>query len=385
MRIGVAALGNLAEDTGGRNYIEHFFRHLPKVGSAHTFVLFISQGQRLKLHEQVLAAAEVIEINAGDSSLQKVFGEQVLLRKYIREHAIDIMYFPGNFATYMCPVPYVLNIRGMAHYYGSKYGVGLTRRVIRQAIMPSSARFATMIITPSEDIRTDVIRFLGVAREKTIVIPHGVDMSLFSPLYAEDPRGNVILERFGLQPRKYFLYVSALWRYKNQDKLIAAFEMLKAQMPSELKLVLAGKGTGVESEYLRELEELRRRSDVADDVIMTGQLLQSDLKYLYANASAFVFPSSYESFGNPIFEAWASEIPVATSNVHSFPEIVADAGLLFNPSDIGEIASAMKRLVSDPELRARLIQRGSDRVREFSWEKCIRRTLSVLEGVRQPR
>ena len=118
-----------------------------------------------------------------------------------------------------------------------------------------------------------------------------------------------------------------------------------------------------------------------DLVIFTGGLPQSDLRYLYAHARAFVFPSSYESFGNPIFEAWTSGIPIAVSNVHSFPEIAGDAALFFDPNDVKDITDKITMLLSEPELAKTLIERGSERVKSFTWEAAITRTLSLLENV----
>ena len=117
--------------------------------------------------------------NSKRTPLHKVFGEQVKLPSLIRASKVDVMYFPGNFASYACPVPYVLNIRAVPHYYGDAYGVDRTRRIMRKLLMPFSAKRAAKIITPSEDIKKDVVRFVGVAPDKIEVIAHGVDTSLF--------------------------------------------------------------------------------------------------------------------------------------------------------------------------------------------------------------
>jgi glycosyltransferase involved in cell wall biosynthesis len=385
MRIGVASLGRLSEDTGGRNYIENFVRHLPEVNEAgHEITLFLSEGESEPLRDNARKAnITLIEIaNTKRTPLHKVFGEQFLLPNYIRKTKQDVMYFPGNFAPARCPVPYVLNIRAVAHYYGSKYGVNLPRRIMRKMLMPPSAKNAARIITPSEDIRRDVVRFAKVPAEKITVIHHGVDIALFAKENKQESIGSDILNKYNISSEQYLLYVSALWRYKNQDKLIRAFA--KADLPKEMKLVLAGKGTGTSDIYIKELMSLPQQLGIQDQVIITGPLLQTDLKYLYAHATALVFPSSYESFGNPLFEAWASHIPVAASNRHSFPEIVADAGLLFNPQNEVDIIKSLELIVHDEPLRTRLVERGNARVQEFTWQKCLKRTLSLIESVSQP-
>jgi glycosyltransferase involved in cell wall biosynthesis len=345
-------------------------------------VLFLSddEASRLNLGEH---PPEIVSIpNTNGSSFRKVYGEQILLPRAIRDAKVDRMYFPGNFASYDCPVPYVLNIRAVAHYYGKQYGIDFKRRLIRKLIMPFSARRAARIITPSNDLKADVIRFTGAEAEKIKVIPHGVDISLFDgEANRQDPTGLEVLARFDLTPDKYLLYVSALWRYKNQDKLIRAHaELVRAKL-IDLPLVIAGVGTGTEAEYIKELFALPEKLDTQGLVRFTGQLRQADLRFLYAHARAFIFPSSYESFGNPIFEAWASGIPIATSNVHSFPEVVGDAGILFDPMNEEQMQLAILTVSNDNEVRKNLIELGLGRVQEFSWEQCVRRTLSVLEGV----
>src|SRR5438067_2035501 len=117
MTIGVAAIGRVSEDTGGRNYLEHFLPAFLKAAERDPSIrikLFLSTGEREKL--TLPSGIDVIEIplSAG-SPILKVFGEQILLPPAIRLAHVDIMYFPGNMAPYTMPVPYILNIRATAH------------------------------------------------------------------------------------------------------------------------------------------------------------------------------------------------------------------------------------------------------------------------------
>ena len=387
MNVGISALGHLSEDTGGKNYIVHFFRELAREHHDHHFTLFLSSGERPKLGIEPTDWLSIIEIpGSSRTPLHKVAAEQFRLPRYIQRAKIDIMYYPGNFVSLFSHVPAIVNIRAVAHCYGAKYGIRGVRRFIRSLLMPRSARKAKAIITPSEDIKLDVIRFMHIAEKKIHVIPHGVDTSLFNGGKNRDNNDSrIALNKFGLYPNKYILYVSALWRYKNQDKLIRAHAELVTQGFSDLKLVIVGRGTGTEEKYLNEIYSLPKRLGTDSLVIFTGSVPQSELRYLYANARAFVFPSAYESFGNPIFEAWASGIPIAASNVHSFPEIIGEgdraAGLLFDPTNISEITESIARLLEDKELSSKLIQRGRGNVKRFTWEACVGRTLFLIERV----
>ena len=191
------------------------------------------------------------------------------------------------------------------------------------------------------------------------------------------------MKKYDLLSGEYLLYVSALWQYKNQDKLIEAHARVMKKLGRNIALVIAGKGTGNDTVYLDRLKSLPAELGTQGSVRFTGQLKQDELRFLYAHASAFIFPSSYESFGNPIFESWASGIPIATSNVHSFPEIVGDAGILFDPNAPDDFDRALEQILSDQNLRKMLIAKGLQRVEAFTWERCVMRTLSLLEGVRR--
>jgi glycosyltransferase involved in cell wall biosynthesis len=385
MRIGIAALGRVTEDTGGKNYIVHFIRELERLRPPHLFVLFLSEEEpeALGLHES--DAIHIVTVpNSRRTPLHKVFGEQLRLPRYIAREKIDVMYYPGNFTSLFSNVTSVVNIRSTAHFYGARYGIRGIRRVIRSLLMPASARKARAVITPSEDIKRDIVRHSGIRANKVHVIPHGVDLTLFDGARnRRAPEGMEALERYGLAAGEYLLYVSALWRYKRQDQLIRAHAELVQNGFPELKLVLAGMGTGVEQKYLDELYALPKQLGTEKFVVFTGGLPQTELRYLYAHARALLFPSSYESFGNPIFEAWASGIPVAVSNVHSFPEIAGKAALFFNPDDVNDMRDKISQLLSEPGLAEMLVERGAERVKMFTWSASAMRTLSLLENVNQ--
>jgi len=382
MKIGIAAIGRLSEDTGGKNYIVHFVRGIEQMRPPHSFVLFVSDGEASKLGIEESEILKIVTIrNSSRTPLHKVFAEQIKLPRYIAHQNIDVMYYPGNFVSLFSAVSAVVNIRSMAHCYPN-YGVSGMRRIVRSIFMAPSAHKARAVITPSEDIKRDVIRFTKIDGAKIHVIPHGVDITLFDGVQNRNStEGEAVLKRYHLTPGNYLLYVSALWRYKRQDQLIRAHAELVKQGFSDLKLVIVGKGTGTDKNYLDEIYSLPKSLGTDGLVVFTGALPQSDLRYLYANARAFVFPSSYESFGNPIFEAWAIGIPIAVSNVHSFPDIAGDAALFFDPNDVRDIRDKILRLLSEAELAQMLIQRGKERVKSFTWEATITRTLSLLEHV----
>src|SRR5213075_3252929 len=112
-----------------------------------------------------------------------------------------------------------------------------------------------------------------------------------------------------------------------------------------------------------------------------GFVPDKTLAVLYRLARVFVFPSLYEGFGFPPLEAMACGTPVITSNVSSLPEVVGDAALLIDPLDPTAIAQAIRRVLMDSDLRDDLRQRGLRRVKDFSWERSVRRVREIYEEV----
>jgi alpha-1,3-rhamnosyl/mannosyltransferase len=90
-----------------------------------------------------------------------------------------------------------------------------------------------------------------------------------------------------------------------------------------------------------------------------------------------VFTSRYEGFGMTVLEAMARGVPVACSRASAIPDVAGDAALLFDPESVEEIAAAIRSLLDDPQLRARLSDAGRRRAAEFSWERTARETVET--------
>jgi hypothetical protein len=158
------------------------------------------------------------------------------------------------------------------------------------------------------------------------------------------------------------LYPANFWRHKNHEMLLAAFGMHRARHPeSAMKLVL----TGAPSARRDDLMDAARRMGLADWVSFPGHLPEAEFAGLLAGATAMIFPSLYEGFGMPVLEAMAAGVPVLASNLTSVPEIAGGAALLFDPRRPSEIADAIARIEGEPALRAELIAKGRERVRNF--------------------
>ena len=117
-------------------------------------------------------------------------------------------------------------------------------------------------------------------------------------------------------------------------------------------------------------------------ILVLDFVSDADLAYLYEQAQCLVLPSLYEGFGIPVVEALAHGCLVVVSNTSSLPEVAGDAGIYINPENVDDIArGTCEALQLKPEQRRDLIQRGQEQIKKFSWEKCAKKTLEVLNSM----
>jgi glycosyltransferase involved in cell wall biosynthesis len=242
-----------------------------------------------------------------------------------------------------------------------------------------NVRQARHIIAISGATRDDIVAHYGTDPAKITVIYPGVNEEV---VRVEDA-GHIqsVRLRYSL-PATYLLYVGTLHPRKNLARLVRAFGTVLKTWPSTAgepsSLVLAGKKGWLYDEIFREVRTL----GLEGRVFFPGYVPQGDLPALMSGARAFVYPSFFEGFGFPILEAMACGTPVVCSRASCLPEVAGDAAWLIDPRDEADLARGMERVLSDETLRAELVERGRRRVAGFTWERCARETLAVLERVR---
>jgi alpha-1,3-rhamnosyl/mannosyltransferase len=175
----------------------------------------------------------------------------------------------------------------------------------------------------------------------------------------------------------YYLFVGILQPRKNLERVLQAHDTLPAELRRERPLVVVGKA-GWRCEAL--LEKLMVKVASGEAYWLNDVHGITELRHLYAGAGVFVFPSLYEGFGLPVLEAFASGVPVVTSNTTSLPEVSAGVGFEVDPASVEEISFAMERALLDDE-RAWRIPAGRQRAAGMGWDACVEGTLSVYRRV----
>jgi glycosyltransferase involved in cell wall biosynthesis len=295
-------------------------------------------------------------------------------------HPPDLLFVPSHVLPLAHPRRSVATVHDLGfHYYPEAHT--LSQNLYLRWSTRHNARAASRVLADSEATRRDLATFYRVPPEKVEVVYPGRDESL-APV-TEPAILAAIRARYGLQAR-YLLYVGTLHPRKNLVRLVQAFarllgqrETLAASQADGLQLVLAGKRGWLYDEIEAEV----RRLALGDRVVFTGYVPEADLPALLSGALAFVYPSLHEGFGLPLVEAMACAVPVVCSQTSSLPEVAGDAALLVDPLDVEGLAAALARVVSDAGLRQALVARGRQRAMRFSWARCARETLAVLEQV----
>ncbi|HVO66108.1 MAG TPA: glycosyltransferase family 1 protein, partial [Syntrophales bacterium] len=162
--------------------------------------------------------------------------------------------------------------------------------------------------------------------------------------------------------------------YKNFTGLLTAIHEIVSTNP-DVVLTVVG------PPFNEEENKLISRLKLTKHIEHYGHVGDRHLAKLYRCSIAFVYPSLHEGFGIPLLEAMSCGTPVVASNCSSFPEVVGDAGLLFDPKANGELTDILLLLLNRPAERDRLIAKGFERAKAFSWEKTVAQTVAVYRSL----
>jgi glycosyltransferase involved in cell wall biosynthesis len=245
---------------------------------------------------------------------------------------------------------------------------GPTERAIRRA---------RAVIVPSEWARRTLVEGGLGEPDRVHAVAHGVDARRFAPGRADPARAASLLPRLGGRP--YVLFVGHVGPRKNLPALRDAMTALAAHGLPHALVVAAGVAPGDPA------SDALRRGALAELPGAPGRVLalegadDGDLAAVLATAAALCLPSHAEGFGLPALEAMASGTPVVVSDRGALPEVVGDAGVVSAP-DPAALAAALRRVLEDPGLAARLGEAGRARALTMPWSRTADGWLEVLAG-----
>ena len=227
----------------------------------------------------------------------------------------------------------------------------------------------------SQSTKDDLCNHLGISENRVFVNHLAASPEIYYQ-EADRTRINYVKKKLKIPEGEYFLNVATLEPRKNLKFMLKCFKnvLRTPGIGKDYYLVLTGKEGWLIHDLLQKIY-----SDpvLKTKIIITGFVPNEFLSPLYSGALAFLFPSLYEGFGLPVLEAMQCGTPVITSNTSSLPEVVGDAGINIDPKSEDDLCQAMIDVISNSELRNSLSNRGIERAKLFSWEKCAERTVQA--------
>lgn len=385
--------------TGTENYSYQLLKALSKIDRKNQYIVYVRPGIDIETGWPKNFLFKEISWKRfwtqGGLALQTFTDQLDVL--FIPSHTLPVIRKPG------------LKTVVTVHDLGSEYLPAMhqiKQRLYLGFMQKYQLNSATKIIAVSKTTKDDLVKRIGIMPENVTVVYEGYDKEIFRPISALDRSSNYFLFVGTVQPRKnlervikafaivaarsvaknrsrdqvaHLRFVSRQTISRNRDKDVrstAPHFLADSNFAAPSLVIVGSKGW-----LSDEIYALPKKLNIEKRVKFLGYVPEKDLPALYSNAEALLFPSLFEGFGLPILEAQACGCPVITSNISSMPEIAGKEGaILVDPYSVDQIAEAMVQM-NDGRIRGELIKAGFENAKRFSWEKCAKETLGVLEEV----
>ncbi len=363
MRIGIdARLYNTGLGIG--RYIEKLITYLERIDHANEYIIFLRKDAYVNYHPAHSGFKKVLT----DIPWYSI-REQLEMPFFLARYKLDLVHFPHFNVPLYVGIPFIVTIHDliMVKFPLSATSAASTKHPFIHRIkyyfyrwvLSSACKRASKIITISQYVRNDLVRFLSTDPKKISVIYEA----------AEIPTREYAVDLPSLVKTPYLFYAGNAYPHKNLETLLEAFALLLHER-KDVYLVLCGQ----EDYFYRRILTRINEMSLEGKVIHLGLVSDDVLDVLYRNASLYVFPSYEEGFGLGGLEAMQRDIPVIASKSSCLGEIYGNAALYIDPSSSEDICQAMLRCINDISLRNDLIKKGKERVKQYSWEKTVVQT-----------
>lgn len=351
--------------TSTGRYIDKLIEYLNKLKPGFEIIL-LTKPHRTNYLKGIAPDFTVLEANYKEFT----FAEQLGFKKQLRSLKPDLVHFAKDHQPVLYHGTVITTMHDLTTIRFKNPDknplVFKCKQLVYRGVVKRVARKSTAILTGSQFVKQDLVEFTGVSPNKITVTYEAADAIEDSPEPIKE-----------LADKQFLMYIGRPTPHKNLERLIEAFSKLQAQHP-DLLLALAGKKDANYQRIENFVQKRRIKNIYFTDFVSEGQL-----RWLYEQCSAYVFPSLSEGFGLPGLEAMTHSAPVVSSNATCLPEVYGDAAHYFNPLDVQNMADAINEVLTDKNLRAELVQKGHQQVKKYSWQRMAQQTLAVYEKVLQ--
>lgn len=366
MRIGIDARFYGTKDTGIGRYVRSLILNLAKIDQENTYLIF--GGEEIKNEIIDFDNFVYIPLNTPKYSLR----EQLINPLVFLSYNLDLLHVPHFNAPLLYPKKIIVTIHDLIKHLsvGAKTSTHnplfyYLKHFAYKMLVNLVVQKAFKIITPSEFWKNYLQNYYHLPSNKIIVTYEGVDDTF---LIKKTQASANVLEKYALT-KPFIFYTGNLYPHKNIDLAVKAVGIFNKSHNHKLMLAIA---------CSRSI--FRDRYQPSTTLKVLGFVPDTDLTAIYKEALALVQPSFIEGFGLIGLEAMVAGLPVLSSSASCLPEIYADAALYFDPTKVEQLVENLHQILTNPQLRQELIQKGKKRAKLFTWSKTATQTLSVYRG-----
>jgi glycosyltransferase involved in cell wall biosynthesis len=311
------------------------------------------------------------------SIFHRALWQRFNLSQMAHNEGCDVLLIPGgSYAGNFTPVVTMsqnllpFEIRELLRY---GWSFATLKFLILRLIMSNSFRKSNGVIFLTKYACKAVLTVTGELDGQKCIIPHGVNSS-FNRL----PKSQYPISDYDNDNPYRILYVSTIDHYKHQWNVVEAIADLRNHgLPVVLDLV----GPAHKPALIRLNKVIDRLDSENNWVNYKGQIDFKDMNKLYFQSDLGVFASSCENMPNTLLETMASGLPIACSSLGPMPEVLENAGVFFDPEQVGSIVNALNKLIDSPQLRTKLSQSSHEYAQQYSWKRCANETFEFLNCI----
>lgn len=346
------------------------------------FEKFCENSQNFKLIPMSIIENKLSKFSRKIATLFDFKSPMLGIYNVIKENKIDILIDPTSSPIgFHLDLPYIVVIHDVMHkYYPDFPEYSLKKRILRDLTYKRAANHSQLVVVDSYQTKEDLVRFYKIEREKIKVIPSCISWYIYKYKDLEESSINEIINKYKI-PQKFIFYPAQFWHHKNHLRLIESLYLLKKKYNIKIPVIFVGTPKKDSKETFIKIMKMIDELGMVDQILCLGYLTEEEVVALYKRATALVFPSLIGPTNIPPLEAMALGTPVLCSDLFSMPKQIGDAGLLFDPFNIEDMAEKIYRILTDKNLRQELIQKGYERVKDMTLEKYTTQWKQVVEKI----
>ena len=377
MTIGIDFVGtNLS--SGTKSYNINFCEELNSLSLSSNIKIFFFKNYLKQINKNLNQNKKIqylVKPNFLSITFIRFIWMQLILPFELKLLGINKLYCPMNFSPILAKflnIKVVLCLHSNLPWVYFNYMPGnIIRNFITKKLMEISIHSCDLLIFNSFFAKKELENILNLSKKKIEVIYLGVNN-----IFLESSSEKNLISSFNYNDR-YIVSVMSCVRYHNIINILKAFKLLISDLKIDIKLVLVLQI--LDKKYFLEIKKFIRLNYMEKQIKIFSNLNINQLPRLYKSAELYVFTSYCEVFGLTSLEAMAKETPVAISNRSALPEINGDAAMYFNPDEVGEIKSSLKKILLDKNLNFFLIDSGRMQYKKFDGKENVRKTVNIIE------